>query len=126
MWQKIFLIIFIIYFSIATYGSIRTYYDKHEPEFKPKATNKTTGFYSGADLVFLSETGTDADRVRIDGYIMGVSEAIVDIAWCQTQPLSYNDINLIVSNYVYSNSNRWHLSAKSLIYESLTTAHPCK
>jgi len=87
--------------------------------------NPPFSFYSGSDLIFLSETGKDTDTTRIDGYIMGIADASINIIWCTDKPLPYNNINKTVSEYIYAHSKLWPLSAKQLIYDALLQTYPC-
>jgi len=87
--------------------------------------NPPFSFYSGSDLIFLSETGKDTDTTRIDGYIMGAVDNSADVLWCHNFILTYDNVNKTVSEYIYEHPTLWHLSAIYLINNAMSKKYPC-
>lgn len=108
-------VLFILYESLQNYNFSKS---KHEQY-------PSVSYYSGSDLVFLSEIGKDTDLAKVDGYIIGVSDASTNAIWCAPTPIDYKLLNKLVSKYVYANPKRWHMPAKLLIYETLFEQYPC-
>lgn len=115
--ENLFCAILSVLATIAIYGDIRSYIDeKHYNSFS---------FFSASDLVYLSETGTKSQQFKVDGYIMGIADATINTKWCPKEPITYNTMNKIVSDFIYENPKLWHFSAESLIPRALHTQYPC-
>jgi hypothetical protein len=63
------------------------------------------------------------------GYVLGVADAHTGIFWCPGRgggTMNVRQVVEIVSKYINSNPELWHLQADILVLNALRQAFPCK
>ena len=97
------------------------------------------GFKSGNDLVtnmveFEKAENDQSNGKLINwysfgaylGYVIGVADATDSIIWCAPEHITQGQIAKVVAKYLGNHPEKLHLSATSLVIESLISTFPCK
>ena len=93
------------------------------------------GFTSGNDLVTemveYEKSDNDPSMSLFDGaaylgYVIGVADTTDSILWCGPEHITQGQIAKVVAKYLGNHPEKLHLSADSLVIESLKSAFPCK
>jgi hypothetical protein len=83
-------------------------------------------YFDGNELKKLSESKRDVDVAVYRGYVAGVQDSFNGVLFCSHPDVRLSQAAAVVSNYLASNPERWHLPARQLVGEALARAFPCK
>jgi hypothetical protein len=69
--------------------------------------------------------GDGLDTGWFDGYVMGVSQATLQKAWCPIRPFSGNQVSAVVSKFIRDHPEMWGERPFDLVQLALGQAFPC-